>query len=242
VLLEQGELLYTGAPKDVIARYHKLLFASKSNIKEAKRQIQEDAQHGNTSSVPSSYNVPTKKDIKPEEETRSRLSSGLCENYNPNLRPATTQWHEPNGAVIKSVYITCSKVDFKPINRLIRNNKYTICYKVHFERNAFKVKFCTSIKTISGLDLGGYGNAVIDSRMDIVESGLCAAVSLEFYCRLHPGIYFFNVGVLGILDKNEEYLHRGIDVGMFEVQHEPNIEGTGIIDFGIKPNIQFEKL
>ena len=54
---------------------------------------------------------------------------------------------------------------------------------------------------------------------------------------LHPGVYFLNAGVSGIVDGNFTYLARCIDVAMFRVQPQIESCGSGIVDLMIEPSL-----
>jgi len=73
--------------------------------------------------------------------------------------------------------------------------------------------------------------------MECINRGTTAHVRFRFNCALLPGVYFLNAGVMGITGQEDGFLHRGIDVAMFEVMHEENIGSTAIVDFGVKPQI-----
>ena len=81
------------------------------------------------------------------------------------------------------------------------------------------------------------GNKVEDESMEFIAGGSNANVRLRFRCILLPGAYFLNAGVMGIVGNTDGFLHRGVDVTMFEVMHEENIVATAIVDFGVKPQV-----
>ena len=60
----------------------------------------------------------------------------------------------------------------------------------------------------------------------------------SFCCRLNPGTYFLNAGVIGSVDGNSTYLHRILDASMFRVSEEPEMLPTGIIDFSYNAIVQ----
>jgi lipopolysaccharide transport system ATP-binding protein len=91
------------------------------------------------------------------------------------------------------------------------------------------------------VELGGYGNVVENDSMELISKDTVAQVSLRFRCSLLPGTYFMNVGIVGSTEQGDTYLHRGVDVVMFEVIHEKEISPTAIIDFGITPTVSFER-
>ena len=96
------------------------------------------------------------------------------------------------------------------------------------------------IKTIRGVELGGYGNKVEDESMELIKEGCKAQVKLRFRCALLPGVYFLNAGVMGIAENEDGFLHRVIDAVMFEVMGEENLGPTAIVDFGVEPQITLD--
>ncbi len=63
-------------------------------------------------------------------------------------------------------------------------------------------------------------------------------MQFRFKCLLHPGLYFLNAGVSGIVDGDFTYLARSIDAAMFRVKPETESCGTGTVDFLIEPSIR----
>lgn len=238
MLLDQGELLYLGSPKKVIALYHKLLFAPHDKVASIRESILDkgypksvtsDVVDNNTNSQQNVDDLPGQ-----EKETSKPF-------LNPGLRPQSTIWYEPNGAIIEKPFI--QTLNGTRVNVLVRNEEYFYTYKVRFTTNAFNVRYGMLIKTLRGLELGGAGNRVEDIHSgQSVKKGSVVHVKLRFYCRLLPGLYFMNAGVMAIENRENKYLHRGVDVVMFEVMQEDNIGATALVDFGIETTVSFETL
>ena len=62
-------------------------------------------------------------------------------------------------------------------------------------------------------------------------------MEFEFCCRLNPGVYFLNAGIVGEVNGNETFLCRLIDVAMFRVISEVDNLSTGVVDFSCAPTI-----
>jgi lipopolysaccharide transport system ATP-binding protein len=229
MLLEQGQLLYTGDPKKVISLYHKLLFAPAKKVSSVKQQVLEEitkltSPQETMSSIDGSQPLSLKKG---REANTPYL--------NKNLVPKSTIWYEPNGAKIEKPRIVTE--DGEEVNVLVRNEEYYFAYNLTFTHHVFNIRPGLSIKTVRGFDLGGYGRCAIPDLPQHIEPGTTAEVRLRFKCTLLPGTYFFNAGVVGIVGSEEVYLHRGIDVLMFEVSAEEHIGATGFVDFAISPQL-----
>jgi lipopolysaccharide transport system ATP-binding protein len=87
------------------------------------------------------------------------------------------------------------------------------------------------IKTVTGLEIGGIMSHPMGQGLELVEGGSTVDVRLRFRCSLLPDVYFFNAGVIGIENQAEIFLDRIVDVLMFRVQPERDLQVAGIVDF-----------
>ncbi|MBU1417902.1 MAG: ABC transporter ATP-binding protein [Proteobacteria bacterium] len=229
ILIDQGEMLYAGNPKKVVTLYHKLLFAPEKKVNIVKEEIRK--------SFLGTDKIVDKPDDKIDTGKSEKNKIHPC--YNPHLIPKSISWYEPDGAVIEDPCIL--SLDNERVNILVRNEEYFFSYKVKMLEDAFGVRFAMLIKTVRGVELGGYGKRVEDGGIEYLAEGTTACVKLRFRCVLLPGAYFLNAGVVGVVDQEERFLHRGIDVAMFEVMQEDNIGSTAIVDFGVNPSVTFEE-
>lgn len=225
ILLDQGEMLYYGTPKKVISLYHKLLFAPQDQLESVRSSIVDTVKRENSSGYTDS-DLPA--DVSLDEITSKAY-------FNESLVPKSTTWYASHGAEIHCPHI--QTLDGRKVNVLVRNEEYYCAYDVHFSENVYTVRFGMLIKTVRGVELGGYGNSVEDENQEYITEGSVAQVRLRFRCSLLPGVYFLNAGVMGVLAREEGFLHRGIDVAMFEVMSEKNIGSTAIVDFGVTPQV-----
>ncbi len=229
MLLDQGQLLYTGDPKKVISLYHKLLFAPADKVATVKEQVVTEV-----SNLASSQNIHNSVDNTKQSVPKDVSGRGIPY-LNKSLVPKSTIWYEPNGAKIEKPRIVT--LDGEEVNVLIRNEEYYFAYDLEFTHHVFNIRPGLSIKTIRGFDLGGYGRFENPNIPKHIEPGSTAEVKLRFKCTLLPGTYFLNAGVFGIVGSEDVYLHRGVDVLMFEVSAEEKIGATGFVDFAISPQL-----
>jgi lipopolysaccharide transport system ATP-binding protein len=96
------------------------------------------------------------------------------------------------------------------------------------------------IKTVTGFELAGAASSSPQNAIDSIHAGTTVLVKFPFKCLLHPAVYFMNVGVLGVIDGVEVYLHRIIDVSMLRVQAGDNLRATGIVDLFSEPIVSLE--
>ena len=136
ILLDQGELLFSGPPRDVIAEYQKLLCAPSDQVDalrdalagKANRSAADRPQRGTTASAYPSAG--------------SRTAGTAC--YDPDIRPRSTVHYEKRGARLHDLRI--STIDGEQVNMLVPRSDYIFNYKVYFEKPAVKVRCGMFIK------------------------------------------------------------------------------------------------
>jgi lipopolysaccharide transport system ATP-binding protein len=151
------------------------------------------------------------------------------------LRPdfrAKSVAYEPDGAVISDARIVDEAG--REVNVLQKNGVYFFTYTVTFQAPFGHVNLATTLKTKTGLALGGQGekNVLLN-----VREGERYTIGWRFKTILNPGIYFFNCGVNVIENGERRTLHRIIDAYMFEVQAEKNDKANNYVDFGFTLDI-----
>jgi lipopolysaccharide transport system ATP-binding protein len=228
ILLDAGELIYAGAPKSVIARYHKLLNAPPEKYHQLREEIRrrsgEDTRHHASNTL---------------QDTKSDGSKYGA----PLVRGVGQAFYDPNLVTKSAVFYACRGVrlsdfgiytlDGHQVNNLVRGEKYIYSYKVDFVQSCFQVRYGMLIKTLAGTELGGAVSRLISEAEPVMEQGTRVVVEWNFTCSLLPGVYFCNGGVLGWQDGAEVYLDRRIDALAFRVQHEPNLRSTATVDLQI---------
>ena len=231
LLIDQGELLIGGSPKQVVSYYHKMIFAPPVRIEEMKKEWQGD---------PNRLNLVWEENEEEKENENEKSSGNGVEKkekekpvqesfYVPDMSPQSTIYYEKRGTVIENPHITT--LDGRQVNILVNGEEYIYTYSVFFERPAFQVRFGMLIKTVSGFELGGSATAPLREGIDYIESATTWCVKFRFRCLLNPGTYFLNAGVVGIVDGAENYLDRNVDIAMFRVQENRALTSTAIVDF-----------
>jgi len=227
ILLDRGELLCIGSPKDVVSRYQKLLYAPEDRRAAIREQIK-------LGTVSLARDVEAEAGAPGDRRSRSVASGEQDEFFDPELRPQSTIAYESRGAIIDSTRIL--NTAGKSVNCLRRGGRYRFAYEVRFESAATSVRFGMLIKTLSGVELGGVVSASgLQNAIPIVAPGARFRAEFGFDCMLNPGIYFLNAGVVGVDNGEERFLHRVLDVCMFRVLPEANPVTTGIVDFNCVP-------
>jgi len=231
VLLEQGELLIGGSPKQVVSHYHRMIFASPEKIEAIKNELRLLANR---------YNLVANDEVDDKgDENSANRGNGVEKNaddessqesfYVPDMTPKSTVHYENRGAIIENPYI--ATLEGKQVNVLVNKGEYIYRYSVLFETPAFQVRFGMLIKSVSGFEIGGRVSAPLGKGIEYIEKATHWEIRFRFRCLLNPGVYFLNAGVLGIIGETEVYLDRNIDVAMFRVQEKDNFTSTSIVDF-----------
>jgi lipopolysaccharide transport system ATP-binding protein len=230
VLLDSGEKLAVGIPKQIVGRYQKLLYAPADKQDSIREQIRRADE----------YYVPPINSIEVHSHENNATftpTPELQESFDPNLKPSSTIEYESHGAHIKAPAVLT--LAGEQVNNLVRGKTYRYTYTVRFSKNASNVRFGMLIKTTSGVELGGGATAsTARDSLAYVEAGSSYRVEFRFRCTLNPSVYFLNAGVVGDVDGSETYLHRLIDTALFRVQPDTENLATGIVDFGCYPEIE----
>jgi len=211
LLLDGGEALLYGDPKTVVERYHQLAFAP---IGERARLRQAIAGGGGDGGA-----------VQPRSGAR----------FDPGLRSQSAIEYGPHGAEISDPHV--ATLHGERVNVLVRGESYVYRYRVAFEREARDVRFGMLIKTKAGFELGGSANAAPTEPLPHVAAGGVADVEFRFECRLLPGTYFLNAGVLAGDAQGERYLHRILDASVFRVREEKVLRETGFVDLAADPRV-----
>jgi lipopolysaccharide transport system ATP-binding protein len=210
ILMDSGEKLAMGLPKQIVGRYQKLLYAPADKREIIRAQIRRVGEAiAETSAV---VQQNTGSDALPVV----RHENELLESFDPNLEPSSTIEYESHGPLIGLPTILTQ--DGRKVNGLVRGRKYRYRYLVTFNRSATKVRFGMSIKSTTGFSIGGALSASsLATAIPQVDQGKTLKVEFSFYCNLNPGIFFMTSGVFGTLSGQETVLHRRADVVAFRV-------------------------
>lgn len=222
LLLDKGEVLLTDSPKNVIHQYHKLL-----HMEGAEKARFREFLLANGSGT--GYACEGKDPATTVVSSAASTATVLAE-----LQPESTIWYEPKGARLSNPRLLTKSGE--QTNVLESGSRYRYCFDVAFEQEAFEVGFGMLIKTLTGIALGGATSIKNHThRLPYVAAGSAFTVSFEFDCALRNGSYFLNCGCSALINGERDFLHRGVDVAMFQVIAEAE-DSTGMID--LAPKIQ----
>lgn len=222
ILLDSGEMLAMGAPKEIVAKYQKLLYAPTEKREEICNEIRQSAslsqQVGNSSS--------------PGNDVVGACDVDQLEFFDPHLKSISTIEFESHGAYISNPRITNG--ESQVVNNLHRGRVYRYSFDVKFDAAATGVRFGMVVRTTTGFSLGGAHSSSTRNSVAEVAQGTTLNVTFDFTCALNPGTYFLNAGVFGCVDSSgeETVLHRLVDAFVFRVSPLQENLATEIIDFG----------
>ena len=212
VLLDDGELLLDGTPKDVIGRYQRLLHAApedRQRIRDEVRASAEPAAHafaGNHTPAAEPGEVST---VGP-------WPVALEERLDTALVPESTVEYLPSGARISDPHVV--NADGERVNVLLPGRPYAFRYRARFLEAAGSVEFNMSIKSVDGIVLFGMSSHGRGGFVPYVEQGREVDVEFRFASLFQPGTYF-NAGCQGIRESTGErdFLHRILDAACFRI-------------------------
>lgn len=225
ILLDGGDMLAMGKPKSIVGHYQKLIYAPL----EKKEAIRDAILESDQCSLHSVAHF-TESEADPTDCLKTDADGDAGNFFDPHLMPQSTMHYECHGACIESPEILT--LSGERVNCLIRGERYRYRYLVRFSQAAACIRFGMLIKTTSGLELGGAVSAPdLGKAITHVTTGESVEVEFQFLCNLNPGTYFLNAGVTGILNDEETFLHRVLDIFMFRVMPIAGNSATAIVDF-----------
>lgn len=228
ILFDQGDLLLSGAPKLVVSKYHKLIYAPAEKVHSVREEIRLSGDGDERGE---------EKNESPESPTHSVHIQKQRAFFDQDLIPKSTISYVSRGVQISDPRIMT--LNSERVNVLVHNDEYIYSYSVNFGRDVCNARFGMLIKTVSGFELGGIVTHPPDKALRFVKKGSIISPQFRFKCLLLPGVYFMNAGVVGTEEGVEVFLHRVVDVIMFRVQPDAGLIGNGIVNFAIDVNVSF---
>ncbi len=224
LLLEGGELLRTGEPKEIVSCYKRLINAPRKELASVVREIREQVNAVDSSDEVEQESIGEQQSSDPVSDESGYLD--------PNLLPSSTVEFVRQGAEILNPRILDESGNV--VNVLISGDVYSCAYEVRFSEPARNVRFGMMLKMRTGFEVGGMVSHRSGEGLSSIEPGSLVEVRLHFRATVSPMTYFMNTGVLGLRgdgEDGEEYLCRVLDALMFRVESSANDQATGMVDF-----------
>lgn len=231
VLIDDGEKLFDGAPKQVIALYQRLLYAAPDMRAAIRREIQ-SGQSLMVETEPDSSNGQSGA----HERPLVNALSDTHERFDPGLLSESMVEYESHGARIIDPHLVNSSG--QRVNVLRPGGDYRYRYSVKFDQAAHRVHFGMMIKSLTGIDIFGMASHAEGDAIRHIGAGTLALVEFKFDSNLLPGTYFTNAGCVGASsdEGGERFLHRILDAAMFKVEsRKTDRRKAGFVDLSLEP-------
>ncbi len=211
LLLDAGELLMQGAPAQVVAAYHHMLFAQEEERPAIRTRIQEgtidDPDASEISATDNIFNVPE-----------------------------TYRAYPPDGGVISN--ITLVDEAGKETRRLQSGQTYQLRYNLTTDQPLNHVRCTMMMKTMTGIELAGAMYQGDAHDFDHIQAGTSIELCFRFTCTLTKGDYFINVGAVEETFGTYRFIHRIVDALHIKVEDSAHTEDEtmrprGWMDMGI---------
>ncbi len=226
ILLDQGELIAEGTPKQVVARYQKLLYAPAHKMAQVREEIRAQIE----------FQKPVDLCVSSDAHEAPALQDALHAYRDEGMVSSSIVVYENRGARISDPHI--QTLGGRRVNVLVPGDEYVYTYQVDVEKPLMNVRCGMMIRSVTGLDIAGAATANQRDVHNAYESGTVLHVRFRFRCLLTPGTYFLNAGVIAKFGDNEEFADRRVDVEMLRVQHLDNRLATGLVDMDVVPHLR----
>jgi len=213
ILMDRGEKICEGEPKDIITGYHRLIFAPQ----EKREAIREELKQGRIAAQVSAI-----------------ADSGDA-SANERLQSESRMEYEADGGYISNSHICTLEGEETSIVKT--GGRYRLRYQVTYDKDAVQPKYGMLIKTKRGINLGGAVALELAQAGFTAKAGQVVDVDFMFDSPLRPGHYFINCGTTRKQGDEDVFVHRIIDALQIKVVDETKnqaIEPAGNIDLNIQ--------
>ncbi|ENY72786.1 ABC transporter ATP-binding protein [Aeromonas diversa CDC 2478-85] len=220
LLLDHGQLLFDGEPKQAVGLYQKLLYARPEQRDEVRQGIL--AQSAAPTMAP-----------EPEPASEAEADHPLHPDfYIEGLVAQSTDYVE-NGASIEEPFLL-DEQGFR-VNLLHKGKRYRYRFAVRLHQDVDNFFYGTLIKRVDGVSIGGVSSAPPQQASGVsLPAGSRLTVECEFELSLNAGTYFMNAGVYGDTDQYSGFLARKLDALVFKVLPNPAETATSYVDLGFR--------
>lgn len=258
VLIEDGQRLLTGHPRDVVARYNRLLHASPESVPAILEEIRTFDRTGvsgeSVQPVPAAKAVavparaPAADRVLPDIQVRNDAE----ERHDEGLVSESKVEYQARGARILDPHM--ATLEGRRVNVLLPNHQYVYRYWVEFTETAYNVEFGMTIKSVNGVSLFGMSSHGRSGFISEIPAGVVYEVEFRFLSRFQPGTYFLNAGCMGVLGQDgRDFLHRVLDgtcfrieipasdrhmIGFYDLSDEPSVSWVVTAKTGSRASVQ----
>lgn len=230
ILIDSGEKILEGSPKQVASQYQRLVNLRGEEARLVREEIKALASVGDSEdSAVTSNNAPATKLPTPPPRQTEIADDGFLD---PSLVSQTITPYEETGGRISDVRIVNTHGEM--VNVLAQGCVYAVHYTFTATTDVDDLAFGTLFKSPYGVELcGGNTDRVPSLRLKNLRAGGSVQVNFEFKCLLRAGVYFVNVGAMGNVNFERQYLHRILDAIIFKVMPAPDQVDYGFFSLGM---------
>ncbi|KFN42620.1 ABC transporter ATP-binding protein [Arenimonas oryziterrae] len=214
VLIDAGERVLTGLPKDVVARYQRLVHALPERRAQVRAELVAEDRDWREHGPPAAAPIAAAND--PESPVVHAVAGAAHERHDPGFVPRSLVEYPSHGARILDPHLRNAAGD--RVNVLIPGRDYVYTYEVAFSEAATGVHFGMMIKSMSGVELFSMASHAHGDAIAEVPAGAHVRVEFRFDARFMPGTYFLNAGCQARRDGQDMYLHRLLDAACFRIE------------------------
>ncbi len=199
ILLNKGDLLADGSPKEVIDLYKQILVDRSGNFDVAAR-FEEKEEH----------KAPV--DLNPDELWKNSLP----------LNPETLSYGEKQAEIVDFAIID----EHGAISNAIRKDTpFKIRMKVHFNEDVDEPVLAFTIKDLQGTEITGTNTMFEKIQFGLVKKGEDRVVEFSQQMTLQGKEYLISLGCVGFVDNDFSVYHRLYDVCNLTVISDKNTVG-----------------
>ena len=225
-LLNKGNILGEGSPKEMIDAYKRVLVGQYEVDEEddTATDLLEDTELQERAGEAAGVN---------EEEASVQSTKGIGGKAVQGQNPELLEYGTKQGEIVE-FYIT----DDRGVrsNAIIKNAEFTIHMKVKFYEDLKKPIFAYTIKNIIGVEITGTNTMVEKAFLDGVKAGEVKEITFTQQMTLQGGEYLLSLGLTGYNGDVFEVYHRLYDVLNITVVSDKNT--VGYYDMNSKISVQ----
>jgi ABC-type polysaccharide/polyol phosphate transport system ATPase subunit len=230
VLLERGEVLFKGAPNDVVNLYTKLITsphgaeAIRTDIEEAKRKSGAPAPAETLATPASASPAPAPPEARPESAP-SVFTSVAPHPSEGGVLIAEERAHQQvsdkeyayGGEAGKIVSVAMTDEQGRPRLTFVTGATATIRFTCEAFDAISDPIYAVTLKDVRGLEIFGTNSFFQSLTPPSLKAGEKAAVEFAVRLNVQPGVYFASLGWVRLVDGEVHVIHRRYDVLRFDV-------------------------
>lgn len=222
ILLNDGMVMDSGAPKNIINQYLDLLFGKSSPTNAARKNEDEHVEFASEQEKKQSEMFTDKDDV---SLIQSLKADGFetRRNYNPN----EYRWGDRKAELL-DFSLTQGKEEYPVIVK--EQGKLTFNFLLKFHETIFKPIFGFAVKTLDGVTIYNTNSKILGTPIiEIGEPGENHRVKIEIPVKLYQGDYFISIGIASY-DASGEVVPHDRRYDSIHITVEPTPEFLGLVN------------